>query len=219
MADKSVPLDVAQQAIRISEMESVLALQTQGLRTAVENMTNTLSAVQAETRAIVASVHELALQQATNQRDREAINELKKDVVDLSSRLEDFFTDFESRNSDKWREHERNRDEWRAAHERGQAKDLNEVVKEVNRIDRSLVFSRGYIMAVIGLASVLVGGFLWALNQQFDRQAADINRLIETAQYNRSLIDQQRDKQHSIELHLARGAREPYIVSSEEGSK
>lgn len=207
MADKNVPLDVAHQAVRLSELEGVLALQTHSLRTAVENMTSTLASVQAETRAIVNSVHDLAISQASNQRDKEAIDRLETNFADLNRRLEEWFSDSEARSEAKWREHEKARDEWRNENEVKNSTAKAELWRELNRIDRSLVFSRGYILALGALLGVLVGGFLWSLNERFTQQTIAINRTVETAQYNRALIDASRERQHQIELHLARNSK------------
>jgi hypothetical protein len=222
MADRTIPLDVAGQAVRIGEMENLMALQGQSTRQSIENMSNTLAGLGSEVRQLVASVHELAMSQATNQRDREAITDLKKNFADLNARLEDWFTDYEQRQDARWREHERNRDEWRAQHTEANRASSAAVWTEVHRLDRQMVLSRGWLVGAGFLSTLLLSGALWVLNDRFQQASNAIDATVKTAQYNRELIDRAREKQHEIELYLARGGArrdEPYPTAPKESPR
>lgn len=219
MADRTVPLDVAQQAVRIGEMENLMALQGQSTRQSIENMSNTLAGLGSEVRQLVASVHELAMTQATNQRDREAISDLKKNIVDLTSRIEDWFTDYEQRQEARWREHERNRDEWRNQHVEANRSSAAAVWAEVHRLDRQMVLSRGWLIGAGFLSTLLLSGAVWVLNDRFQRASNAIDATVRTGEVNRELIDRAREKQHEVELYLARGGinpNEPYQPAKEQ---
>lgn len=176
MTDKDVPLDAAKQAVRIAEIEGVLQLQAQSLKTAVDNMSNTLASVQAEVRGVNTSLHELTVQQARGDLDRQAIIRLEQSLNELHERVEGWI---------------------------GKAATLasNERVDEINN---KVIHSRGFVLGAGALVTLLLSGFLWTLNERFAASAAALNKTAEDTRYNRQLIDQARERQHAMELHLAR---------------
>jgi hypothetical protein len=213
MGDKDVPLDAARQAVRMSELEGLLALQQQALKTAVDNMSSTLTSVQADVRRTGDAIHDLALQQATNERDREAVARLEVKVSEINTRLEDWFSDRERQEAARWSAYERERDEYRLRKEADIENEFRDVLKSVGTIDgrvgkieNRMSLWTGIALAFTLLASTVVGGFMWVLNGRFETQAAQIRELYERGDANRGRIEVVKDKQHEMELHLARTA-------------
>lgn len=209
-ADRVVPLDVATLAVRIGEVEGVQQLQSQALRASIDTMSSALQSLQGETRAINNTMHDMALQQASNSRDRDAIERLERGLADmgarhernnveLTARLESFFDDAQARDG-----------EWRAKHEEANKASSAALWEQVHRLDRTNVLQRGVIIGGGALITVIVSGFLWTLNQRFEIANTAILNTVETAQYNRELIDTEREARHHIELYLASGQAEPF---------
>jgi len=214
-------LDAAAQAVKMERIEgqhNMLALQ---LKNSVDNMTVTLRDVQSETREIAARLNEVTALQQRQDHSNAAIQEMRSSIGDLNARLEEWFSDFDSRNQNRWREYERQRDEWRQRHEAENENKERELSGEIRSVRETVIRALGWGAGAGGLVTVIVGGFLWSLNYRFDEQAKGISKVDSDSAYNRSLIDKQTEKTHEIELYLARGGvnrDEPYVTKQPQRS-
>lgn len=205
MGDKDVPFDAAKQAVRIAEIEGVLAVQQAALRSAVDNMSSTLQAVQAESRQISQSIHDLALAQATNESDRQAITRLEGSFAEMNKRLESWFDDMERQQASRWAEHET----YSSALKR-------ELDGKIHAVSDTVKTSRAWAMGVGSLLGVVVAGAIWMLDYRFDEGRMQRETLQRAVEYNRTQIDAEKDRRHKIELHLARGGQGPYVPQQEQ---
>lgn len=210
MSDKKpVPLAVAEQAARIVEIEGVLQLQSLTVKVAVENMSNTLASVQSDVRKSVEEIHKLALAHATSEADRQAIGRLEANFGELNKRLEEWFDDREKLDEQRWQAHDRTTEEYRLRHEAENENNFQEVNIRLNAHERKMTLWQGAIIGFSLLAATIVGGFLWTLNSRFEANNAAITDLTSKAEANRVRFETLKDKQHEIELWMARNGFRP----------
>lgn len=203
-------LDAAAQAVRMERLEGQQTLLAQQLKTSVDNMTSTLHAVQAEARGIASRLNDVTSLQQQHDYSKAAIDEMRRSIVDLNQRLEEWFSDFDNRNQKRWSEYERQRDEWRHRHEADNENTERTLSGEIRSVRETVIRALGWGAGAGALVTVVVGGFIWSLNFRFTELSGDIARAESTSAYNRTLIDKQIEKTHEIELYLARGGVNRY---------
>lgn len=207
-------LDSAQQAVRMERLEGQQALLTQRVSSGMENVASTLASVQVEVRGLSAKLGELGALQHSHDTSRSAIDEMKKSITDLNSRLKDWFDDFEQRSQRRWDKFEHQRDEWRRAHEAENEDDKRELEKEIRSVRETVIRGLGFGTALGTLASVIVGGFLWNVNYRFNEGREAIQDVRSTTSRNAASIQQLKDDTIDLKLYLSRGGRtpvEPYV--------
>lgn len=222
---KAVPLETAEQAVRISEMESAFQYQSQSVRAAVENMSSTLSSVQAEVRRSVDELHKLALAHASSEADRQAISRLESNFAEFNKRLEDWLNDRDRLDSQRWQAHDRLTDEYRARNEAENEDNFRKVHgriensgEKIGAIERKISLWNGIIISFTILASTVVGGFMYVQNARFSQHDAGLQIAREAAEANRLRIENLKDRQHQTELFLARRGYNPDAAANEEES-
>lgn len=212
-------LDAAAQAVRMERIEGQHALLAHQLKTSVDNMTSTLQAVQAEARGISTRLSDVTTLQQRQDYSNTAIEEMRRSIVDLNQRLEEWFSDFDQRNQNRWREYERQRDEWRLRHEAENENSERTLSGEIRSVRETVIRALGWGAGAGALVTVVVGGFIWSLNYRFTELSSDITRAEAASAYNRTLIDKQTEKTHEIELYLARGGvnrDQPYVTQQQQ---
>lgn len=205
-------LDAAAQAVRMERLEGQQNLLAQQVRASLDALTSTLSTLQIETRAVTNKIHDFASLQHSQDSNKTTIDEVKKSIVDLNGRLEEWFADLDNRNDKRWEQYERNRDDWRLRHEAEQENDKKELEREIRGVRETVIRSMGWGTAAGTLVVVVVSGFLWSLNERFDNvttRFASTEKAIEAqvkaSQYNRELIDAGKERLHAVELYLVGG--------------
>lgn len=223
MTDKNPSmLDAAQQAVRMERIEGEHRMLASQVKQSVDALTSTLHALQADTRNVSNKLSDMATLQQSHDNSREAIGEMRKSLTDLNSRLEDWFSDFEQRSTQRWDRFERERNEWRTRHEAENENDKKDFSVEIRTVRETVIRTIGFGSALGVLAGVITGGFLWNINYRFNEGKENIVETREVGNYNRTLIDAlNRDygkEIADIKLYLARGGRipeEPYIPQSQ----
>lgn len=216
MSDKL--LDSAQQAVRMERLEGQQNLLAQQVKASLDAMTSALNTVQLETRAVTNKLGDVVSLQHSQDTNKSTIEDMKKALGDLNTRLEGWFDDFDQRNNRKWEQYETNRDNWRLRHEAENEDDKKELEKEIRSVRETVIRALGWGAAAGALAGVIIGGFIWSLNERFTTQNKSIDQTVNTATYNRQLIDDQREKIHEVELYLARGgvnAEQPFVTKQQ----
>lgn len=211
-------LDPTAQAVRMERLEGQQNLLAQQVKASLDAMTSALNNVQLETRAVTNKLGDVVGLQHSQDTNKSSIEDMKKSLGDLNTRLEEWFDDFDERNNRRWEQYERNRDDWRLRHEAENENDKKELEKEIRTVRETVIRALGWGAAAGALGGVIIGGFLWSLNDRFGTYGSSLTQQRETSQYNRGLIDDQREKMHEIELYLARGgvnAREPYVTKQQ----
>lgn len=217
MSDKHVSMDVAQQAIDITELKGAQQLLAQQVKSSVDNVTSSLNNVQLEMRNVASKVSELAGLQHSHDSNSRAISEVKSSVSALGAKLETWFEDFETAQAHKWEKHEQDRDAWRAAHE-----------ADNRRTREKIILWTGMGFSFLLLGGAIVSGFLWVMNDRFSQQnaeAARTNAAMDSDRKrsemaiaaNRDRIEAIKDKQHEVELYLARGGATPRVPYNPQG--
>lgn len=216
--DKGGLLDAATQAVRMERLEGQQNLLAQQVKASLDAMTSALNTVQLETRAVTNKLGDVVSLQHSQDTNKSTIEDMKKALGDLNTRLEEWFDDFDQRNNRRWEQYEANRDNWRLRHEAENENDKKELEKEIRSVRETVIRALGWGAAAGALAGVIVGGFIWSLNERFTTTNKSIDQTVETATYNRELVDDQREKIHEIELYLARGgvnAEQPYVTKQQ----
>lgn len=213
-------------AVRMERIEGEHRLLAAQVKQSVDALTNTLASLQSETRHVSTKISELAGLQGSNEFNKNAIDELKRSLVDMNTRLEQWFDDFDNRNERRWTAYEQDRNQWRRDHEADNEKDKLELHKEIRNVRETVIRALSWGAGAGALVTVVAVGFMWNLNYRFNDVTTDatkgIERIEATATRNRQLIDQM-GVDHGreladIKLYLARGGRipeEPYIPQSQ----
>lgn len=200
---------------RIEGKQELLASQ---VKNSVDNLTSTLQAVQADSRSIMTKLSELAGLQNAHDSNKVAIDEMKKSVGDLNSRLEEWFDDFDQRNQRRWEQYETNRDQWRLRHEADNENSQKDLEREIRSVRETVIRSLGWGAGAGVLVSVVAGGFIWALNYRFADVAGDVTHVEATNTVQEGTLSRHSSELVDIKLYLARGGRipdEPYIPQSQ----
>lgn len=219
-------LDAAAQAVRLERIEGDHRLLSQQVKSSLDALNSTLQNVQLEARAMSGKISDMHGLQGAHDSNNVAISEVKKSLGELDKKLQDWFDDFDTRNSRRWEIYEANRDQWRLRHEAENENSQKDIEREIRSVRETAIRSIGWGTGVAALAGIVVAGFLWNINYRFNDVTADatkdINRLEASTVLNRSLIDQMGREHGSeladIKLYLARGGRipeEPYVPQSQ----
>ena len=220
MTDKAGGIfDAANQAVRMERIEGDQRLLASQVKQSVDTLTSTLHALQSETRNVSTKLSDLAGLQGAHDFNRSAIDEVKRSVGELNTRLEEWFDDFDDRNNRRWEVHEADNEN-----------DKRELEKEIRSVRETIIRGIGFGSAVSVVAGIVVGGFLWNLNYRFNDISSDTlkdtTRIETAATRNRQLIDDvTKDygkELADIKLYLARGGRipdEPYVPQSQRKTK
>lgn len=196
---------------RIEGEQRLLAAQ---MKSSIDNLANTLYALQADIRSLVSRTSDLSSLQGGYESNKASLDEVKGSVAALNSRLEDWFDDFEQRSQHRWDKFERQRDEWRREHEAENEGDKRELEKEIRSVRETVIRGLGFGTAIGALASVVVGGFLWNVNYRFNEGREAIQDVRSTTSRNAASIQQLKDDTTDLKLYLSRGGRipaEPYV--------
>ena len=207
-------LDAAQHAVRMERLEGQQALLAQRVSQGMDNVASTLASVQVEVRGLATRIGEVGALQHSHDTSRAAIDEMKRSILDLNSRLEDWFSDFEQRSQQRWDKFERQRDEWRREHEADNENDKRELEKEIRSVRETVIRFIGYGSAIGALAGVISAGFLWSINYRFNEGREDINETRTITSRNANSIEQLKADTIDLKLYLSRGGRipaEPYV--------
>jgi hypothetical protein len=197
------------------------ALLEQQVKSSMDALTNMLSTAQLEIRNMTNKFGEVAAIQHSQDANRATLDELKKSVSVIGTRMETWFKDFDNRNNLKWEAAERNRDDWRLRHEAENENAYRTLETDLRSVRETVIRSLGWGVAAGTLTVVIVSGFLWSIN---DRFATTKERSIKTDQTiagQAAAVDRLRDKTTEIELYLARGGvnpQEPYKTKQQQGS-
>jgi len=202
-------LDAAQQAVRLERMEGQHQLLAQRVSTGMENVTNTLNSMQVEIRGFGQKLTELAELRFSHDSNERAVEDIKRSLSEMNSRLEDWFDDYEERNTVRWRQYEANRDAWRTQHEADNEKTKADLNAEIRNVREVVIKYAGYSAAIGALGGVIIAGFLWTINYRFDtvkEDTQDVSKDMDKAENRQmDLIKRVSD----LELYLARGGRIP----------
>lgn len=185
-------------------------------------MTSTLHNVQLETRAMTTKLADVVTLQHSQDSNKNAIDEVKRSLGDLNTRLEEWFDDFDQRNQQRWAQYEANRDAWRTRHEAENEDDKRELEREVRSVRETVIRWGGVVFGLGIVVTVATTVAMYALNQRFETQASSVQGM--RAQFNeyRALTERRYDdrvrKIHEIELYLSRGGERrstPYITEQQ----
>lgn len=207
-------LDAAEQALRLEKLSSQHDLLAQRVAHGMENVAHTMSSVQVEVRGLTHKIGDLAGLQYSHDTNKGAIDEVKKSLGDLNTRLEEWFDDFDQRSQRRWEQYEKNRDQWRREHEAENENTKRDLEKEIRSVRETVIRFIGFGSALGALAGVIIGGFLWNINYRFNEVKEDLSERTVASSYNRSLFDKVNAELVDIKLYLARGGRipvEPYV--------
>ena len=215
-------LDAAQQALRLERIEGEHRLLASQMKNSVDTLTSTLHALQADTRSLVAKIGDLASLQHAHDTSRDAIADVRKSVADLNAQLSKWFTDFETRSTNRWDRFERENTDWRMRHEAENEDAQRTMGQELRTVRETTIRFAAFGAAVVLLGGTIVGGFIWTLNYRFGDAAADLSRVENVSAKNRQLLDRMGEAHGAeladIKLYLARGGRipaEPYVPQSQ----
>lgn len=219
-------LDAAAQAVRLERIEGDHRLLSQQVKSSLDALNSTLQNVQMEARSMSDKISDMHGLQGAHDSNNVAISEVKKSLGELDKKLQDWFDDFDTRNSRRWEIYENNRDQWRLRHEAENENDKKDVEREIRNVRETVIRGIGWGAGVAALGGLVIGGFLWNINYRFNDvshdSTKDIVRIEGSASLNRTLIDRlEREygkELEDIKLYLARGGRipeEPYIPQSQ----
>lgn len=216
------PGAVLDHAVRMERLEGDQRLLASQMKNSIDALNSTLSNIQLESRAMVNQLAQLTGLQGAHDSNKVAIDEVKKSVGELNTRLEEWFDDFDQRQDRRWREYEANRDQWRREHEAENEDVKRETDKEIRSLRETIIRAIGFSSAIGALGGVIVGGFLWVLNGRFtdieEDTKDDTARIESTTARTREVVDNLNAELVDIKLYLARGGRipeEPYIPKSQ----
>ena len=196
MSDHDVPMDVAQQAVRIGQLASQQAALAERVATDGQATRDALSSIQSDIKQVVARFGEILSLQHHQDNNSESLKLVRKEVSELSLRFEGWIDQFERNHEQKWSDALKDRDQWRKDHERENAKDRETIIRW-----------GGIALGLSLLGGTVVGMFQWNLALRFgyieDRQA----RQETIGLQNRQLIENLQDGQSEIKLKLVRMER------------
>lgn len=211
-------LEPAKQALLLQQVQHDHEMLAQRVTSGMENVTNTLGNVQLEVRALSQGIRDLAGLQHAHDANKESIDEMKRTVGELSTRLEGWFDDFDERNNKRWEAHEADRNAWRREHEAENEDAMRALSGEIRSVRETVIRVIAIGSALGTLSGVIVAGFLWNVNFRFDATNTSIYERKEASSYNRSLYDKLNDQMVEVQLYLARGGRipeEPFVPKRE----
>ena len=205
-------------AVRMERLEGQQNLLAQQVKASLDAMTSALNTVQLETRAVTNKLGDVVSIQHSQDSNKNAIDEVKKSLGDLNTRLEEWFDDFDQRNQRRWEQYEANRDAWRREHEAQNENDKRELEREVRSVRETVIRWGGVVFGLGLVVTIATSVAIYALNQRFETQASSIRGMRTEFNEYRALTERRYDdrvrKIHEIELYLSRGGRipvEPYI--------
>lgn len=211
-------LDAATQAVRMERMEGEHRLLQSQVKQSIDTLSSTLGNLQLETRTVLAKLSELAGLQNAHDSNKVSIDEVKRSVGELNTRLEEWFDDFDQRNQRRWELYEANRDSWRRQHEAENENSARDLEKEIRSVRETTIRFAAFGATFLLLGGTIVGGFIYNINYRFNEGKDDIAETQRTGGTNRALIEAQMKELVDIKLYLARGGRipeEPYIPQSQ----
>ena len=214
----TVPLDVAHQALEIAEVRKNHELLQQRVSHGMDNVTSTMAGVNNTVSRLVDRVEGLVKFQSAHETNREAISELRATIAGMESNLKSWLEDVVDANNAKWQNYEHNRDMWRQQHEAENEDAIRGVLGEVRTLRENWIRTVGWGGGAGVLVSVVVGGFLFWMNQKFEDSAVQSRANLTSIEQNRTRIETEKDKRHEMEIYLARGGRvpeQPYQPSKE----
>lgn len=192
MSDHEVPMDVAQQAVRIGQLSSQQAALAERVASDGQATRDSLSSIQADIKQMVARFGEILSLQHQQDTNNKSLEKMHKDVSELNLRFEGWIDQFERAHDMKWNDALKDRDLWRKEHERENAKDRETIIRW-----------GGVFMGISLLAAALLAMLQWNLALRFgyveERQA----RQETTGTQNRQLIETLQEGQGAIKLQLA----------------
>jgi hypothetical protein len=219
VADKSGGiLDAAEQALKIEKLSSAHDLLAQRVAHGMENVANSMASVQMEVRSMTSKLGDVAALQLSHESSREGMAEVRRQLVDMNSRLESFFDDFDQRQDRRWAQYEANRDAWRREHEAENENTKRDHEMELRKVRETTIRFGATAGAVVLLSGAIVTGFLYNINYRFNENKDTIAEVKATAITHRNLIDRNQEVLNDIKLYLARGGRipdEPYTPPSQ----
>lgn len=198
MTDKSVPLSVAEQAVRMAELEGGHRLLAAELKSSVGAFRSTLDNVQIEVRNMAGAVRELAELQHGHDQNNRAIEDVKAGVDRLSDRLERWSENFDAENKERWDKHDKERDDYR---EKQQA--------ENQRMREKMTLWTGIGFTFLLLGGAIVSGFVYVLNMRFKENDDTVQRVERQQEQQHEVSTELLKSVHNIDLYIAeqRGLR------------
>lgn len=200
-------LEAAQHALKIERLEGRQELLAQRVTAAMENVTNTLAAVQVEMKGFSVRLSELAGLQQAHDTNKGSIEKMERSVQDLRETLDNWLEDFGDRQDQRWLRHE--------AENENTKRDFE---KEIRGVRETVIRFAAFGAAMTILGGTVVGGFIWNINYRFNEGKEDVREAKETASMTRELVDGTLREVTDIKLYLAGGGRipeEPYIPKSQ----
>jgi hypothetical protein len=192
MSDKTVPLDVAQQALHLAGMESDQKLLTAEMRQNMQVLRASNEAMQADMRKLTESVSALATLQHAHDANGRAIEEVKAQVGGINDKLERWFDQIESESRQRWERHDKERDQYREKHEAD-----NQKTKD------KLTLWTGIGITVMFIGGVIITGFLYVLNDKFLDVTTSQQRVERQQEASRTEAAADREKINDIRIYIA----------------
>lgn len=211
-------LDAAQQAVRMERIEGEQRLLAAQVKQSVDALTSTMHSLQSDMRNVSDKISELAGLQHAHDANKVALDEMKKTMADLNSRLEDWFDDFDQRNQRRWEQYEAGSEQWQREHEAANARDKRELEREIRGVRETTIRFAAFGAAIAVLSGTIVGGFIWNIDYRFREGENDIAEARQIAASGRDKLDALMAELVDIKLYLARGGRipeEPYVPQSQ----
>lgn len=196
-------LDPAQHAIRMERLEGEQRLLAAQVKQSVDVLSNALVSLQADMREVSRRMPELG-----------GLEETKRAVADINSRLEGWFDSIKQENQRRWEIYEANRDNWRRQHEAANLQDKRETEQEIRNVRETVIRYAAFAAGMAVLGGTVIGGFLWSINDRFRQGKEDIEENRQATVLHRRLIDEVNKELFDVRLYLSRGGRipaEPYI--------
>lgn len=192
MSDKTVPLDVAQQALHIAGIENDQKLLTAEVRQNMQALRASSESMQMDMRALTKSVSDLAALQHAHDANGRAIEEVKAQVGGINDKLERWFDQIESESRRRWERHDRERDEYREKHE-----------ADNQRTKDKLTLWTGVGITVMVIGGAIISGFLYVLNIKFADVAISQQRIERQQESARNEAAADREKINDIRIYIA----------------
>lgn len=211
-------LDATHQAVRIERLEGEHRLLQSQVKGALDNFTSALNNVQLESRNVSSKIQDLQVLQQSDATNKTSIGDLKEKIVEMNDRMEEFFTQFEHRQDQKWRDHQSDRDAWRLRHEADNENTKRDAEKEIRNVRENVIRITAISAGVSFLAGAVVAGFLWNINYRFQQTDKDTTRIELAAGNNSRVLEAHAHELGEIKLYLARGGKtpeEPFITTQQ----
>ncbi len=209
VTDKQIPIGMAEQAVRMERLEGQHALLQAQVKSSVDNMANALAANASEVRAATARFGEIANIQHAHESNTAAIRRIEESTSANGRKLDDWFKNFEDKQSERWQHYQENRDRWRETHESLNVETKADLIKMIVEVEKSTIRILAWSGGAGLLVAALVGGFLWYLNGRFNNNEVAVVEAralaAETANRVNAVANTNIEKIHNIELYLARG--------------